>query len=840
MENDAVIRELAGAVLDGRPADWASAESSAADESMRRLVRDLKLIAEIARVHSSVSSSSDRQAHTDAESPGPTNDDGPLPQATQTWSGLSLLEKVGEGGFGEVYRAWDTRLDREVALKLLRRQDSPHARARSAVIDEGRMLAQVHHPNVVTVHGADRSAGRVGLWMEFIHGRTLEQLLSERGPFESADATLIGIDLCRALSAVHQAGLLHRDIKARNVMREEFGRIVLMDFGTGLDQTDDSDGQASAFAGTPLYMAPEILEGQPASIQSDIYSVGVLLYRLVTGSYPVEGRSVADVRDAHARGARTFLRDARPDLPETFVQVVQRALSPQPEDRYASAGAMESALAAAVQDRTSWPWRTLAIAASLLAVLGTGSLWLAAFPSKPPAIAVLPFKNLSVEPGSDDFVDGLTEEIIRNLSGLDGLDVKSSYSSFTFKNNRDVREVRRQLRADYVLDGSVLRAGSHVRINAQLVRAANEVPIFSEKYEEELKNIFAIQDKISREIVNRLRLKLGRGQRRYYDNVEAYELYLKGLALVRRGGAPNLEKAIGCFEQALAKDPSFAPALAGKANAYAYLVLGPVPRNYPVTVETALPIIQGAANEALGLDPLLADAEAARGMVFSGQFDWENAEKVFKRAIELSPSLTPTYTMYSFSTLRPLGKYDEASRLLQVALGNDPLSRDVQREIGMVQREAGQPAAAAKTLQLVYEVDPEFPYVEETLALALTEAGRPLEALPLFERSDQRGGRPRRSPRRAFAYVALGQREEAEALAAEHEGDRPFPPGTLALALIYTALGDKDRAFGALSRMAPGENLGLPRRLAQPEFKALRGDPRMAALRKRFNLPAEP
>ena len=354
--------------------------------------------------------------------------------------------------------------------------------------------------------------------------------MSEQGPFGAAEATRIGLDLCRALSAVHRAGLLHRDIKARNVMREDGGRIVLMDFGTGLDQTDDSDGEAPGFAGTPVYMAPEILEGQAASVRSDIYSVGVLLFRLVTGSYPVEGRSVAEVRDTHARGARTFLRDARPDLPEHFVQVVERALSPHPEGRFASAGAMETALAAAAQHRTPWPWRNLVIAASLLLLVGTGSLWLTAGKPQTPVIAVLPFKNLSVEPDSDYFVDGLTEEVIRSLSVLDGLTVKSSYSSFTFKNKpRDVAEVARQLNANYVLDASVLRAGTQLRINTRLVRAADDVTIWSEKYDNELKDIFAIQDEISRKIVNELRLTLGRGQRRYETNVEAYELSSRAL-----------------------------------------------------------------------------------------------------------------------------------------------------------------------------------------------------------------------------------------------------------------------------------------------------------------------
>jgi serine/threonine-protein kinase len=830
MENDADLREIAGAVLDGIPIDWSSAESGAVDDSMRRLVRDLKLLAEIAEVHRSVWSSSDRQAHTDAERFGTARtDDEPRPPALQTWSVLTLLEKVGEGGFGEVYRAWDTRLDREVALKLLRRQHSPDARDQVAVIDEGRMLARVRHPNVVIVHGADRCAGRVGLWMEFINGRTLEQVLGEQGPFGAAEATLIGIDLCRALSAVHDAGLLHRDVKARNVMREDSGRIVLMDFGTGLDHENDPDKEVPGYAGTPLYMAPEILEWQAASVQSDIYSVGVILYRLVTGSYPVQGSSVAAVRDAHARRARTSLRDSRPDLPEKFVEVVERALSPQPEGRYASASAMGTALAAAIRDRASRPWRKLAIAATLLVLLGTGSLWLTRGTSQPPVIAVLPFRNLSVEPDSDYFVDGLTDEVSRNLSVLDGLTVRSSYSSFTFKNKpREMPQVGRQLNANYVLDASVLRAGTHLRINAQLVRAADGIPIWSEGYDRELKDIFAIQDEISRKIVNELRLTLGKGQRRYYDSVEAYELYLRGRALVQRGGVPNLKRAAECFELALAKDPTFAPAHAGLANAYALMLVMPFNE---VRFEIAQPIIRAAADKALELDPLLADAEAARGLVLSGEFDWPGAEKAFQRAIGLDPRLTPSYTIYVLSTLRPLGKQHEALRLLRVALENDPLSVDVQREIGIVQNEAGRYEEAIDTLERVRAVDPDLPFVDESLARALTLAGRPAEALPLFERSDQLMGRPRRNPGLALAYVLSDRRKDAEALAAEHQG------GAFPLVVIYTALGDKDRAFEALEREAHLRPHRVPRLLVNPQLAGLRSDPRWALFRKRFNLP---
>ena len=240
-----------------------------------------------------------------------------------------------------MYRAWDPRLDREVALKLLRRVESGEGALGSLVIEEGRMLARIRHPNVVTVYGADRIDGRVGLWMEFVDGRTLEAVVRDDGPLGPQEAALIGLDLCRALSAVHRAGLVHRDVKAQNVMREAGGRVVLMDFGTG---REDFAVRPAEIAGTPLYLAPEVFDNGQATPRSDIYSLGVLLYHLASGAYPVPGRTLAEIREAHAVGRRAWLRDARPNLPDAFVHAIERALKLNPDHRYESAVAMEASL----------------------------------------------------------------------------------------------------------------------------------------------------------------------------------------------------------------------------------------------------------------------------------------------------------------------------------------------------------------------------------------------------------------------------------------------------------------------------------------------------------------
>jgi serine/threonine protein kinase/Tfp pilus assembly protein PilF len=263
------------------------------------------------------------------------------PDAPTFWGPFRLIEKVGQGAFGEVYRAWDPTLEREVALKLLLpRGLDPEAETRT-ILQEARLIARVRHPNIVPVYGVDQHDGRVGFWSEFVRGKTLSMLLQSQGPFGSREAAHIGIELCKAVSAVHSAGLLHRDIKAGNVMREEGGRILLMDFGL-----THETGQATQAAGTPAYMAPELLLGEPASVSSDVYALGVLLFHLVTAKYPVEGTTVRDLQSAHTSGTRRSLISERPDLPEGFVHIIETAVDPK--RRFASAGELLSALSESI------------------------------------------------------------------------------------------------------------------------------------------------------------------------------------------------------------------------------------------------------------------------------------------------------------------------------------------------------------------------------------------------------------------------------------------------------------------------------------------------------------
>lgn len=327
---------LTVAVADGQALDWSSVDPSGLDTFDRAQLDELRAVDGIGRCLASltVSSSLGLQRGRGA---------GPGVAWIETWGGLAVREHVGRGRFGDVFRAWDPAIERHVALKLLRDAQPP---SESAVVHEARLMARVRHPNVATIFGAAHQDGRTGLWMEFVEGQTLQSELRERGPLPADEAAGIGIELCRALAAVHAAGLVHRDVKSQNVMREVGGRVVLGDFGTGLElEVDSGDIQ---LAGTPLYLAPELWDGSPATSQSDLYSLGVLLFHLATGSFPVDGRSISDIRGAHASGVRKRLADVRGDLPPAFVEAVDRVLAPSPADRFADAREMEAALAASI------------------------------------------------------------------------------------------------------------------------------------------------------------------------------------------------------------------------------------------------------------------------------------------------------------------------------------------------------------------------------------------------------------------------------------------------------------------------------------------------------------
>ncbi len=460
-------------------------------------------------------------------------------------------------------------------------------------------------------------------------------------------------------------------------------------------------------------------------------------------------------------------------------------------------------------------WLWLGIAGTVL--LAAAGWWWIERKTPPATIAVLPLDNLSHDPADDYFADGLTDELIRNLSLIDGLAPRSRTSSFEFKGKpRNVREVGKQLAVDYILEGSVLRAGSQLRINVQLIRVRDDFPLWSGGYHRELSDVFAIQEEISRGIVNGLRLKLGRGRRRYETSYEAYDLYLR--ARVPRNIDLNVpDSSIGFYQEAIAKDPSFAPAYAGLATAYALRSGALMDRDLGGVMKE----MRSAAEMAIQLDPLLGEAHDAVASVYAREAQWEQSEKSFRHAMDLDSSNSSSYADFAILLLLPLGRIDEAIQQLRIAEKMDPLSPQVHAALGSALLSAGRYEEAAGHCLKALESDR-----IECLGRVRLSQGRIDEAIQILAAAPL--------PRwLGYAYGRAGRREEAEKLSAPGRGE------FLHRVLVYAGLGDKERTLEALDRMTVLGPLRLGRTLTFPELAFLRGDPRLKALRKKVSLPEQ-
>ena len=475
-------------------------------------------------------------------------------------------------------------------------------------------------------------------------------------------------------------------------------------------------------------------------------------------------------------------------------------------------------------------WVGAALACLVVALAAMG--WWRFHPEAPIPIAVLPLINLNQDPANDYFADGLTSEIIRNLSIIDGLATRSEASSFALKSRPlKGRDAGKQLEADYLVEGSVLRSGEQLRINVQLVRVRDDFPLWSDKYEREMKDIFSIQDEISRGIVNNLRLKLGRGRRKYETSTEAYDLYLRARALAVRGDDPIRREAAPFFEQAIAKDPSFAPAYAGLAEEHAILS-GNTKFDIPREVEQ----LRASAEKAIELDPLSAESYDALGTAYARDGKWEQSEKSFLRAIELQPQRADSHTHFAAFYLLPLGRLEEAIEQLQIAERSDPLASEVHFWLGDALEDAGRDEDAIKSCE---KLPPERPMRGRCIYGAQVRLGRAREVAQFYEANR---ARPTDSPgvriggavtALGCAYARLGRREDAEGLA-------PLVSGGEGGAEIFSCLGDKDRVFEILnqnSAVGPIRMGYFLLRVDRANRGLLRGDPRLNALRKKVGLP---
>lgn len=843
--------ELATAISDGEPLDWDTIESSARTDLDRALIRELRILSGLAAIH--------RQHSDELPSPGAAAETSdadaitqPAPATLGTWGDLTLVARLGGGAFGEVYQAWDPKLAREVALKLLRkRQPSERSDVEALVINEGRLLARVRHPNVVTVFGADRFDGRVGLWMDYIKGRTLEQIVRQQGPFGADEAAVVGVDLCRALAAVHTAGLVHGDIKAQNVMREDGGRIVLMDFGAGRELAVRHIDAAGDGAGTPIYMAPELFRGAEVSVRSDIYSLGVMLDHLVTGTYPVAARTSAEVRAAHAKGERRLLRDARPDLPAAFIQAVEKASSPDPQERYASAGAMEAALAhgldvpVAREERASKRlWLATAV---VLAMFASVWVWWNTWRQPTPAggtpvvrsLAVLPFAN-SAGPDEQYFSDGTTELLTARLSKIGSLKVISHTSTMRYKDTqRTPVEIAGDLKVDALLTGSIAKSGDRVRLSAQVIQAGSGQLLWAESYERGLTDYLVLQADLVRDVVRNIKVALSPDQdaaltERPPAQPEAQDAYLKGAAAMQSFSESGLSTAVDHFKHAIGLDPQYARAYASLAHAYA--LLGPGYK--AMTRDESYKLTRAAAARALELDERLNVAHYAMAFVtFDFEFDWPATEAHLRRALELSPSDANAHQHYG-TYLSAMGDREGSIRELRLARELDPFLTERRSALAMVLYYARRFEDSIAELQAAAQADPQFELLHFGLARVYDAMQRPREALGELEKVRERTDSAKQAEL-ARVHARLGDVKQARAILLPLEEARRKATSAVApesLAHVYVALKESDRALALLEEGFAERSPGLCWLKVDPRFDDLRTDARFTSLLTRLQL----
>ncbi len=854
--NAAALLPLAESIADGALVDWDAAEAAASDHD-QAVIRQLRVLSNLAGLHRSLPSEPGAvPAALLAQRAGAA-------PAIGSWAHLTLIERLGGGTSGEVYRAWDRHLEREVALKLLRADESIDDLRASRIAMEGRLLARVRHANVITVHGVDAHDGRVGLWMELVRGVTLEQQIVARGPLSAREAAAVGIDLCRALAAIHAAGLIHRDVKAQNVMREDGGRIVLMDLGTGREVQPSGRRAVPDLAGTPLYLAPEIFTGAPAGERTDLYSLGVLLYHIVTGSFPVRATTIEELQEGHAKGSGVRLRDARADLPTAFVRVVDRAIAADPSRRYESAGGLEADLVDALDGATPppapvgagteprAPWLTWPRAGILVTTLAAmlavafvgwptlrGRLTPVIGPGTIRSIAVLPLANLSGDPSQEYFADGMTDELIGALGELGSVNVISRTSAMQFKGSKKpLPDIARALHVDAVVEGSVLvvpGSGSgepsgmkRVRINARLIYAGSDTQLWDRTFEKVAEDVFALRSEVVKAVADGIDVRVtstraGRSQ----QDFEAFDLYLKGRYYWNQRTDEGLKRSVQYFQAAIDRHPGYALGYAGLADAYHLLGV----YNFMPSAD-ARSRARAAASKALEIDDSLAEAYASLGYIHDEELQWNAAEASLKHALELKPGYATAHHWYALN-LAQRGRFSEAMAEVNKALELDPLSNAVNGQLGAVLVFERRYDDAIQHLEKAVQRDPGFARNHLILAEAYALRGTYDRALAEAERAAVLGDDAGSRADVGFIHAMAGRRAEALKVVKDlmDRSGRNEDGAAGGVAVVYAGLGDRDQAFVWLDRSRKLLDPVVGDLKVDPRFDKLRADSRFAKL----------
>ena len=738
---------------------------------------------------------------------------------TQGLAGRYVLEReLGHGGMAVVYLARDVRHDRRVAVKVLRPEISAEIGA-ERFLREIRMAAGLTHPHILAVYDSGEVGGLLFYVMPSMEGRSLRERLERERQLPLEEAIRITREVASALDYAHRQQVVHRDIKPENILLHE-GNAMVADFGIGKAvSSNGSITQTGMAIGTPTYMSPEQASGMgDVDGRSDLYSLGCVFYEMLCGEPPFTGPTPQAIIAKRFISPVPTVRATR-DLPPAVDAVVGKALARASVDRYATAGEFAEALrqlAGGGAQRTP-PEAQRGVSAQK-------------------SIAVLPLANMSADPENEYFADGMTEEIINALAKVPGLQVASRSSCFAFKGKQvDIRDTGQRLGVGTILDGSVRKVGNRIRISAQLVSVDNGYQLWSETYDRQLEDVFAIQDEISRAIVDALKLRLSRETEQLVvptKNLEAYNLYLKARFFYHRFSEASLKKSLDLFQRVLLLEPGYARAYAGMADCWCRLA------DDWVAPDDAYPRAKTAAQRALQYDPDLAEASTSLGKVL-GWYEWDfaGAEIQLRRAVTLSPNYAEAH--WAFGSLLPaVGQLGEAIAEIRSALTLDPLDPGYGRWLARFLLYAGDYSGAIAQGEKIIELGEDFFVAYLDIGSAHLGLGQPEKAMEWY-----RKGQALESSVRSYdafivrALAMLDRRDEAlEIMHRLEEEARQHYVRADILAMGYAALGDFDNGFAALERAYQTRSAGLIYLHLDPGYAPLRQDPRFAELVKRIGL----
>lgn len=749
-----------------------------------------------------------------------------------------IIERIGQGGMGDVYKAEDTKLNNIVALKFLPQELSRDEEAKQRFLNEARAARQLEHPNICTIYDIDETEeGQIFISMPFYEGGTLEEKI-ENGPLSVDEVIEIVTKIAEALSKAHKEGIIHRDIKPSNIMFTLDGAVKIVDFGlakvAGAKMT-----RTGATMGTLAYMAPEQIRGEQVDHRADIWALGVIFYEMLTGKHPFQAENEQGMFFKILN--EPLKKEQLKDLPPLLAKVITKALNKEAKDRHQHTGKFITDLKGFMKPGNNGNRRPLLIyVAVILLVLIAGLICWIICPPPPTtkSIAVLPLKNLSTDAEQEYFADGITEEIIGDLGKIGKLRVISFTSTLQYKNIRKtIPDISDELDVQYIVEGSVQSYEGKVRITAKLIQASPEKLLWiSAPYIRDQKDVLSLTGEVSQAIAQEIAIELTpdeerRLERTYRVNPDAYRLYLNGRYHWNKRTPQSLAKSIELFQQAIEADSSLAPAYSGLADALALfgsLEYGVYP---PAEV---MPRAKTAALKAIQLDPLLAEGHTSLANIhLFYDWDWEAAKREFVKAADLNPSYATTHHWYG-TYFVTLGKFKKAFEEINTALTLDPNSRVINVDVGWFYQYARKYDQAIQNIQTTIQLEPDFVVARLNLGFTYTLQKKYDEAIQSFRKARELSGDyPLSLAALSYSLAVAGRKTEAMELLNQLDAisqERYVP--ALYFGLIYMGLGVNDQAFRWIEKGIEERSGYLLYLKVDPKVDPLRSDPRFKEVLK--------